>query len=62
MPRRSPVTRALWPSIEIAVTITIEGHSARVTGERLGMSEGAVRVVLHRALKALAVRYRKEQP
>ena len=46
----------------IVTAISIEGHSARDTGERLGMSEGAVRVVLHRALKALAVRYRKEQP
>lgn len=34
--------------------IGLEGHSAAETGARLGMSEGAVRVALHRALKALA--------
>ncbi len=34
--------------------MSIEGHSAREVGDRLGMSEGAVRVALHRALKALA--------
>jgi RNA polymerase sigma-70 factor (ECF subfamily) len=46
----------------IVTAISIEGQSARDTGLRLGMTEGAVRVVLHRALKALAVRYRKEAP
>jgi RNA polymerase sigma-70 factor, ECF subfamily len=39
--------------------ISIEGRSAREVGVRLGMSEGAVRVALHRALKALAVVYRR---
>jgi RNA polymerase sigma-70 factor (ECF subfamily) len=39
--------------------ISIEGRSAREVGTQLGMSEGAVRVALHRALKALAVVYRK---
>ncbi len=46
----------------IVMAISIEGHSARDTGQRLGMTEGAVRVVLHRALKALAATYRKERP
>ena len=46
----------------IVTAISIEGHSARDTGRRLGMSEGAVRVMLHRALKALAATYRKERP
>jgi RNA polymerase sigma-70 factor (ECF subfamily) len=46
----------------IVVAISIEGHSAADTGRRLGMSEGAVRVALHRALRALAVIYRKERP
>src|SRR4051812_6273803 len=46
----------------IVTAISIEGHSARDTGERLGMTEGAVRVVLHRALKALAAPYRREPP
>lgn len=39
--------------------ISIEGRSAREVGARLGMSEGAVRVALHRALKALAEAYRR---
>lgn len=39
---------------EIVRAIGIGGESAAETGARLGMSEGAVRVALHRALKALA--------
>jgi RNA polymerase sigma-70 factor, ECF subfamily len=39
--------------------ISIEGRSAREVGAQLGMSEGAVRVTLHRALKALAAVYRR---
>lgn len=46
----------------IVTAISIEGHSARETGQRLGMTEGAVRVMLHRALKALAATYRREKP
>jgi RNA polymerase sigma-70 factor (ECF subfamily) len=46
----------------IVEAISIEGHSARDVGVRLGLSEGAVRVALHRALKALADAYRKERP
>jgi RNA polymerase sigma-70 factor (ECF subfamily) len=38
--------------------ISIEGLSARDVGVQLGMSEGAVRVALHRALKALAAAFR----
>ena len=45
---------------EIVEAISIEGHSARDVGNRLGMSEGAVRVALHRALKALAAFHRDE--
>jgi RNA polymerase sigma-70 factor (ECF subfamily) len=41
--------------------ISIEGQSARDVGSRMGMSEGAVRVTLHRALRALAVAYRKDR-
>jgi RNA polymerase sigma-70 factor (ECF subfamily) len=43
---------------EIVKSISIEGRSARETADRLGMSEGAVRVALHRALKTLAILYR----
>ena len=41
--------------------ISIEGQSARDVGVRMGMSEGAVRVTLHRALRALADVYRKDR-
>ena len=46
----------------IVEAISIEGFSARDVGQRLGMSEGAVRVALHRALKLLAASYRREDP
>ncbi|WP_240607918.1 sigma-70 family RNA polymerase sigma factor [Pararhodobacter oceanensis] len=39
---------------QIVRAIGIDGESAADTGARLGMSEGAVRVALHRALKSLA--------
>lgn len=39
---------------ELVQAISIEGRSAREVGLQLGMSEGAVRVALHRALKAMA--------
>jgi len=39
---------------QIVVAMSIEGASARDVAQRLAMSEGAVRVALHRALKALA--------
>jgi RNA polymerase sigma-70 factor (ECF subfamily) len=38
--------------------ITVEGEAIRDTAKRFGMSEGAVRVALHRGLKALATLYR----
>jgi len=46
----------------IVQEISLEGHSAADVAARLGMSEGAVRVALHRALKALAAFYRQERP
>lgn len=39
---------------QIVRAIAIDGASAAETGAALGMTEGAVRVALHRALKALA--------
>lgn len=45
----------------IVEEISIEGRRAAEVAARLGMSEGAVRVALHRALKALAAVYRKDQ-
>jgi RNA polymerase sigma-70 factor (ECF subfamily) len=41
-------------SAEIVLKIGVQGLSVAETGEALGMSEGAVRVALHRAFKALA--------
>ena len=42
-------------SAESVRTIGLEGSSAADTGAALQMSEGAVRVALHRALKTLAI-------
>jgi RNA polymerase sigma-70 factor (ECF subfamily) len=44
----------------IVEEIAVEGHRAADVAARLGMSEGAVRVSLHRALKALAALYRRD--
>jgi len=41
-------------SAQIVRAIGIDGDTAADTGAKLGMSEGAVRVALHRALKSLA--------
>lgn len=43
---------------DIVVAISIEGASARQVAERLDMTEGAVRVALHRALRSLAKSFR----
>ena len=47
---------------QVVQAIAIEGRSAREVAQELGATEGAVRVVLHRALKALAQAFRKEVP
>jgi RNA polymerase sigma-70 factor, ECF subfamily len=47
---------------EIVLAISLEGESARQVAQRLGMSEGAVRVALHRALQSLAKAFRAEPP
>ena len=39
----------------VVIAVAVKGESAREAGERLGMTEGAVRTSLHRALKALAI-------
>lgn len=46
---------------QIVVAMSIEGASARDVAEKLAMSEGAVRVALHRALKSLARTLGSEQ-
>lgn len=45
---------------EIVRSISIEGTSVRETAARLNMTEGAVRVALHRALQTLAALYRSQ--
>jgi RNA polymerase sigma-70 factor (ECF subfamily) len=45
---------------DVVVLISIEGGSARQVAVRLGMTEVAVRVCLHRALKAMARTFRTE--
>lgn len=40
-------------------SLAIDGASVRQTAERLNMTESAIRVTLHRAVKALAVIYRE---
>jgi RNA polymerase sigma-70 factor (ECF subfamily) len=47
---------------EIVVGMAIEGRSAKELGERLGMADGTVRVVLHRSLRLLAEFVRKGKP
>jgi len=44
---------------DIVRSISLEGQSIAATATRLSMSEGAVRVALHRALKAMADAWRK---
>jgi RNA polymerase sigma factor (sigma-70 family) len=43
---------------DIVQSISVNGMSVRETASRLRMTEGAVRVALHRALKTLAALYR----
>ena len=43
---------------EIVESISLNGNSIRETADRLQMTEGAVRVALHRALKSLGALYR----
>lgn len=49
------------PQRDIVRSISINGSTIRETAERLRMTEGSVRVALHRALKTLAGIYRNEQ-
>jgi RNA polymerase sigma-70 factor (ECF subfamily) len=45
---------------DIIRSVSVNGASIREVADRLAMTEGAVRVALHRALKALASRYRSD--
>jgi RNA polymerase sigma-70 factor (ECF subfamily) len=44
---------------EVVEAVSLQGYSAREAAERLKMSEVAVRVTLHRSLKALAAMFRE---
>ncbi len=46
----------------IVQAMSIEGRTASEVGDMLGMKEGAVRVALHRALKALATAFGQDKP
>jgi RNA polymerase sigma-70 factor (ECF subfamily) len=46
---------------DIVSSLSLNGASVRDTARRLAMSEGAVRVSLHRALAALAALYRNDR-
>src|ERR1700722_17031662 len=46
---------------ECVRSISVNGSSIRETADRLQMTQGAVRVTLHRALKALAAFYRNSR-
>jgi RNA polymerase sigma-70 factor (ECF subfamily) len=48
------------PQKDIVRSISVNGADVRETAERLHMTEGAVRVSLHRALKTLAALYRSK--
>jgi RNA polymerase sigma factor (sigma-70 family) len=47
---------------DIVRSISLQGSTIRETADRLHMSDGAVRVALHRALKALAHLCRTKEP
>lgn len=47
--------------LKIVEQISLDGRTAAEVGAALGMSEGAVRVALHRALKALSARFSGSQ-
>lgn len=55
------VARLRPPQDDIVRSISLNGASVRETAERLKMTEVAVRVALHRALKTLAGLYRSEE-
>ena len=54
------IARLRPPQDDIVRSISLNGVSIRDTAKRLGMTEVAVRVALHRALKSLASLYRSE--
>lgn len=55
------IARLGEPQRDIVQSISLRGAGIRETAERLKMTEGAVRVALHRALKTLAALYRSDE-
>lgn len=55
------LTRLKDAQRDIVRSISLEGKGVRETAARLNMTEVAVRVALHRALKALATLYRSDR-
>ncbi len=55
------VDRLDGKSHAVVRAVSLDGASVRDTAEKLGMSEGAVRVALHRGLRRLAILYREVQ-
>lgn len=55
------VSRLRGREHEVVKTISIDGGTVREAAVKLSMSEGAVRVALHRGLKRLALLYRSEE-
>lgn len=47
---------------DIVQSISLDGQSIAATASRLGMTEVAVRVALHRALKSLGAAWRRSAP
>jgi RNA polymerase sigma-70 factor (ECF subfamily) len=45
----------------VVSAISVEGHSIGETAARLGMSETAVRVALHRGLAAIARKFGRDR-
>lgn len=45
---------------DLVRSLSIEGHTVEETARRLNMKEGAVRVALHRAIKALSLQFRND--
>jgi len=43
---------------KVVTAVSLEGYSAQEAAKRLHMSEGSVRVMLHRSLKALAASFK----
>lgn len=52
------ISRLKEPQRTIVQSLSVEGNSVRETATRLNMTEGAISVALHRAVKTLAAMYR----